>query len=129
MNAIVMPPELYPVTELHILGREAGRAICGAKLPSAPANPNQKAWGPLAERVGAFDGIDDAIATATLALPGDVKPCRGCLANAGRMRASDAAKLAGGRGAARTKAQPLERALEEQREVPDYNGGDDDDET
>ncbi len=114
-----IPPQLFTQSVIHVLGKTAGRMLCGRTIDGAPASPLQEVWGPLAERRGALVGVDEAIASAVLALPGSADPCRGCVANAARMQEADAAKMEGRRGAARTKAVHAEAELEAQRENED----------
>ena len=84
-----LPAEVQIETIVHALGRLADRNLCGAVADGSPPSPAIAAWGTLAERSAGLAQIEQALEAAKASLPGEVRLCKGCLSNLGKMKAAD----------------------------------------
>src|SRR5271170_2866186 len=77
---------------VHVLGRDPGRALCGANLPDCPANPlhgkelTREQWARAGYHV--VEPLADAMRALVAKLPAGAEACRGCEINVSRMAAA-----------------------------------------
>lgn len=78
--------QLHTRCVIHVLGKTAGRALCGAELVAAPVNPILTDDTYALDTEHALSGLPDAMAAFARTFPGWAAPCEGCLQNAARAK-------------------------------------------